>query len=419
VRLGTVEVELLDTDLNGVIDLAHRYGLNGMADIVETEAESGVENYELSDIDLDGVADYRDLDTDNDGLPDTIESDHEDTDFDGVIDGAQSLILRRTIAAVDQFGVGEGAGGLPRNTDADALADFRDPDSDNDGIPDVAESFGAQLDTDFDGEVDDFIDVNNNGLDDDLEGAPSAPFDTDGDGAIDAIETDADGDGIADLIESGGIDTDNNGIIDEYSDSDGDGLDDAIAAVPAATIDTDGDGLPDFQDFDSDNDGVSDIEEAGGTDADGDGLADALVSAANLIDTDGDGTPNFQQPLIDTPVVEQPPVEQPTVEQPTVDQPIAQQPVIDEPDTEPTIGAGNEQAPEEPAAATPGNVLTGLSGSGCSISSYPVSAASDQKTPVMNRQADPAFPVLTLLALLGLVVRKRVATVKRKAGRDC
>ena len=134
-------------------------------------------------------------------------------------------------------------------------------------------------------------------LDDDLEAARSAPFDTDNDGAIDAIEIDADGDGISDLLESGGTDVDNDGIIDGFLEANGDGFDDAIAAVPVATLDSDGVGLPDFQDFDSDNDGISDIEEAGGVDADGDGQADALVSESNLTDSDGDGIPNFQQPF--------------------------------------------------------------------------------------------------------------------------
>ena len=232
-------------------------------------------------------------------------------------------------------------------------------------------------------------------LDDDLEAARSAPFDTDNDGAIDAIEIDADGDGISDLLESGGTDVDNDGIIDGFLEANGDGFDDAIAAVPVATLDSDGDGLPDFQDFDSDNDGISDIEEAGGVDADGDGQADALVSEPNLTDSDGDGIPNFQQPFFE----------------PIAQQPVAEPPVVEQPDGGLAIGAGNEQLPQEPAEEATGRVLTGLEGRGCSVSPYPVSMNS--KTSALKRPVDPTLPLLSMLALIGLVVRRLTTFVKR------
>jgi len=38
--------------------------------------------------------------------------------------------------------------------------------------------------------------------------------------------------------------------------------------VPTLLTDSDGDGLPEFQELDSDNDGLSDIAEVGGSDAD-------------------------------------------------------------------------------------------------------------------------------------------------------
>ena len=47
--------------------------------------------------------------------------------------------------------------------------------------------------------------------------------------------------------------------------------------------DSDGDGTDDHLDIDSDNDGIADIVEAGGTDSDEDGLVD------NFTDTDNDG----------------------------------------------------------------------------------------------------------------------------------
>ena len=49
------------------------------------------------------------------------------------------------------------------------------------------------------------------------------------------------------------------------------------------TDDVDGDEIPNFLDLDSDNDGIADVVEAGGTDVNGDGRAD------NYVDADGDG----------------------------------------------------------------------------------------------------------------------------------
>ncbi len=58
-----------------------------------------------------------------------------------------------------------------------------------------------------------------------------------------------------------------------------------------ATRDTDEDGIPDCQDLDSDNDGIADIIEAGGTDANGDGEVDypSAGDPTSMIDVDNDG----------------------------------------------------------------------------------------------------------------------------------
>ncbi len=57
------------------------------------------------------------------------------------------------------------------------------------------------------------------------------------------------------------------------------------------TCDSDGDGIPNSQDLDSDNDGIFDILEAGGIDANNDGLAD------NYSDSDGDGLHDNYDPV--------------------------------------------------------------------------------------------------------------------------
>ena len=366
-RIGLEVVNQIDADNDGIVDLSNAYGSNGMADIVETTPDSGEENYELPDVDGDGVLDWRDLDSDNDGLLDTEESDHTDDNLNGIVDTVSAV--RRTILVVDDSGLATDAGGLPRNTDADGLADFRDLDSDNDGIMDVVESFGSGLDADNDGMLDDFVDADGDGIDDNFQAAPLAPADTDGDGIADANEIDADGDGIPDLIESGGVDADGDGMLDGFVDADGDGVDDTVAVVPTQPTDSDGDGIPDFQELDADNDGISDLEESGGIDADGDGFADSLVGSSTLIDTDGDGILDFQ------------------------DAPDGVDPV----------------APEQGAAT--GLIRTGLDGSGCAISPTLLTNGEGPK------RVDPMLPMLSVLALMGLAIRRRATVVKKKAGK--
>ncbi|NET53104.1 MAG: DUF4347 domain-containing protein, partial [Merismopedia sp. SIO2A8] len=78
-------------------------------------------------------------------------------------------------------------------------------------------------------------------------------------------------------------DTDNDGINDENDlDDDNDGIPDTVET----TADTDGDGIINSLDLDSDNDGILDVIEAGGTDADGDGM---IGVNGSIIDVDGDG----------------------------------------------------------------------------------------------------------------------------------
>ena len=120
-------------------------------------------------------------------------------------------------------------------------------DTDGDGIPDI---------TDLDDDNDGILDV--------VEGAD----DTDGDGIPDILDLDSDNDGINDVLEAGG--TDANG------DGQQDGTPDPTTGLVGAGLtpaDTDGDGQPDFQDLDSDNDSVSDLQEGGSNapDANNDG----------------------------------------------------------------------------------------------------------------------------------------------------
>jgi hypothetical protein len=188
-------------------------------------------------------------------------------------------------------------------------ADSSEKDSDNDGISDQNEGNG---DTDDDG-IADYLDndSDNDGVPDSLEGNN----DTDNDGIADYQDLDSDNDGIPDRFETGlsGNDTDQDGIDDDIdvdqtngNDTNNDGIDDL-----ALLTDSDDDGIPNWIDQDSDNDGrpdawesglgTSDVDNdqivdqadpdfiAGGIDENGDGIEDSTV----LTDTDNDGIPDY------------------------------------------------------------------------------------------------------------------------------
>lgn len=132
----------------------------------------------------------------------------------------------------------------------------------------------------------------------------SNPDDSDGDGIPDIIESpdgddvDTDDDGIADRFD---LDSDNDGIPDsiEYVgdqsvDMNMDGkLDDTESAPPANPtdpVDTDFDGFPDYLDYESDSDGLTDLLEslsAGFSIADMDANNDGILDDTR--DVDGDG----------------------------------------------------------------------------------------------------------------------------------
>jgi hypothetical protein len=127
---------------------------------------------------------------------------------------------------------------------------------------------------------------------------------------------DEDADGISDADEGAATntDTDGDGVPDyQDSDSDGDGIEDYREAGDGdpgtRPVDTDNDGTPDFRDLDADGNGVPDMIEGTG-DIDGDGLGDFQdpdndgdfigdqfeigADANNPVDTDADGTPDYR-----------------------------------------------------------------------------------------------------------------------------
>jgi hypothetical protein len=118
---------------------------------------------------------------------------------------------------------------------------------------------------------------------DTAEGAGES-VDSDGDGTPDWQDLDSDDDGIPDDIEAG---------------------DDDVVTLP---WDSDLDGIPDFRDLDSDNNCIEDSEEGNADedddgignyadlDDDGDGILDTIEIGADcaIVDSDGDGTPDYR-----------------------------------------------------------------------------------------------------------------------------
>jgi IgGFc binding protein/CHU_C Type IX secretion signal domain len=308
--------EKLDFDGDGVSDAVDPDDDNdGILDTAEGNGDS----------DGDGNPDSKDLDSDNDGIPDVAEAGGVDVNGDGIID---CPITVATGLASCLTSAGLPSSGPTWDSDGDGVPNIRDLDSDNDGITDIAEVGGSALDSDGDGRIDNPTDTDNDGLADlvdptnptptaagtpifttgpDATGndglADSYPTDnTDGDSKPNFLDLDSDNDGITDVIEAGGTDANGDGIIDGFTDPNGNGLADVVdpsaagAGIksPLSNPDFDGDGIPNTLDLDSDNDGILDIKEVGGTDANNDGKID------NFVDTNKDG---LSDPLLTTPII--------------------------------------------------------------------------------------------------------------------
>ncbi len=249
-----------DADSDGIVNSLDRDSDNdGILDSVEGSG----------DADGDGIPNFLDLDSDNDGVYDALEASR----------GSISSSGRLASGAADQFGLVQGASDVVVDTDGDGVPDYLDLDSDNDGLTDVAESLGA--DVNLDGRLDVQADSNADGADDSLASRPLSALDFDMDRIPNFRDLDSDQDGVSDIVENYGqsADQSNDGRIDNFTDANGDGLDDNFAAAIAPLRDTDGDGAPNSLDLDSDNDGLTDIIESGGIDVDGNGQSDSLVDS--------------------------------------------------------------------------------------------------------------------------------------------
>ncbi|MDH7444066.1 DUF7507 domain-containing protein, partial [Aquimarina sp. 2201CG14-23] len=309
---GSLDYLTLDSDGDGCSDANEAY-----ADANADGGDGGVYNpgntaaEPLTDIagtvDANGLvvaATYTDpVDGDTDGTDDYQQIGGPDADNDGIADACDLTF---------------------DNNDNDSVGDVLDLDDDNDGIPDTAEnSLGVDPSADADGDgIPNYQDFDDNGsattpvcLDGDLNGVCDAldpVFDFDGDGIPNHFDLDSDNDGIVDVLEAGGTDVNQDGQNDTVADADNDGIPDSVDVNVTGGFDIDLDGIDDAFDIDfagtldSDGDG---IEDGSDPDADGDGLADdvdtidngsgageiitgAALPAPNSDSNPGDG-PNF------------------------------------------------------------------------------------------------------------------------------
>lgn len=222
-----------DTDGDGIGNVEESNGIDPYGDADSDQLYNYLDNdfsgngnnvvQHAFDVDQDGIPNFLDLDSDNDGIYDIVECGYGnlDTNNDGQYNALDDNYDSSVVIAL-------------LDTDGDSIPNCFDVDSDNDGIIDLIES---QSSTSFLGLSN--TDENTNGVDDIFDpeflGFPNGAQDTDGDGQMDYLDTDSDNDGIPDTVEA----YDNNGdgvadIVPVGTDVDGDGLDDAFDRRNAA-----------------------------------------------------------------------------------------------------------------------------------------------------------------------------------------
>ncbi|HWN67001.1 MAG TPA: hypothetical protein VNM90_05140, partial [Haliangium sp.] len=276
---------ITDDATDGIYPINKATGTVNAADLVSIDAGG----------DYEGIACLIAEDSDGDGIGNVGEPilgtdpDDADTDDDGIADGDEPA--------------------FDRDTDGDGLINARDPDSDNDGVRDGTETGVTTPLPDTDVGTGNFVpdadpgtttdpldpDTDNGGVDDGAE-------DTDKNGRVDAGEInpnirgddnsqrpDSDNDGVTDAEEQregsdpSDADTDDDGVLDGNEHN--------------WNLDTDGDGLINVLDPDSDNEGLTDGLERGVTDAER--HPDTDVGAGNFV-PDADGNTDTSQLVADT-----------------------------------------------------------------------------------------------------------------------
>ncbi len=304
---GDGKANYLDNDDDGDTILTKNEDLNGDGNPANDDSDGdGKANYLDNDDDNDGIltkaedangdGNPTNDDADQDGTPDYLDSDSTlDSDGDGIPDNVDTDDDNDGVADTD-----EGNGSL--DTDGDGKSDVLDTDDDGDGVETKVENTEAATlltgrsldggiaypDTDHDG-IPNFRDSDDDG-DGVLTKDELVNGDTDGDGVRNYLDSDDDGDGIPSKVDNTGLDPADTNLIDD--DTDGDGIpnyldsDDDGDTIPTKDEDLNGDGDPTNDDTDSDG-----IANALDEDDDNDGVL--TKDQDRTIDSDGDGIPDY------------------------------------------------------------------------------------------------------------------------------
>ena len=203
------------------------FGNESYEGIVSVPTTDQILTQRSSPVTIGSIQQSVDVDSDNDGTPDTADAfpldptETTDTDSDGIGNNADTDDDGDNYTDVDEIAAGSDpldATSLPADNDNDNISDATDTDDDNDGISDIEEGSTESpvTDTDNDG-IPDYLEDNNN--------------DNDSDGVKDHLDSDD---------ESGENDSDNDGLTNN---------EEIIAGTDPLSNDTDGDGYNDGEEI--------------------------------------------------------------------------------------------------------------------------------------------------------------------------
>lgn len=289
-----------DSDGDGVSD--GQEILNGSSLNNPDEDGDGILNAAdgTTDTDGDGYPNYADRDSDNDGIPDSIENGFTDVNQDGMLDTKEQIetaLEKAKAKAMEPEPEPEPTESVPApvvrdtrvleaspqdddtpvtdqqqvstviiapvatsttvDTDMDGIPNHLDLDSDQDGVPDFNESNGLFSSSAF--RIIELTDIDEDGLDDSYFSKNTLfPQDTDSDLTPDHLDHDSDNDDLFDVLEAGSPDENNDGKIDDFTDSNNDGLgDNQLLFLESALPDEDKDDIPDIIDSEFTSNGCS------------------------------------------------------------------------------------------------------------------------------------------------------------------
>jgi len=222
------------TDVNG--DGLHDAYINAGALLItgaDGNNDGRADTWPNKNMDRDLRPSAYDMDADGDGIVDVIEAGLPDLNFDGRVDGILGTNGWSTsVSALPALNL--------RSSDADGKPDYLDIDADNDGIPDNIEgqtTAGYKLPTLIDADGDGLMNPYDN-TPAAFGGSGILVYDHDGDNIPDYRDLDTDADGLLDRVE--GNDFNLNALPDDNVtltglDTDGDGLDNRFDSLNSVT----------------------------------------------------------------------------------------------------------------------------------------------------------------------------------------